>query len=265
MTQTAPASRYKILMIVHGRPIYTYMTLDALHRNTRTPFCLTVVHHRTEPTENDAILRAFQRRGVIDRIVEQSGPALDWEACVKAVREGLEPGDKYHFFIEDDVVIEPSDTCWMSQMVQALDQEPKLALVGSAIDKRDFIDPEALEAELGRALTAEERSAIKANSPERNQVIEPGQTFFQGHTVAGRFVGVRLEAITDDSPLIDARLDRALRDRGWITGILPSVRHRHMSLLNYYDYPVYYQHREEHLANTRGKMIPPVNPGNETG
>ncbi len=258
MTETAPDSPYKLVMTVHGRPIYTYMTLDALHQNTRTPYHLTVVHHRPAASENDAILSAFQRRGVIHRIVELTDPVFDWTACINAIKASLAPSDKYLFYIEDDVVIEPGDQCWLAAMAQAFDEDPKLASVGSAIDKRDFIDPVALAAELGRDLTNEELNVIKAASPERNQEIDPGQKFFKGHTVAGRLMGIRLEAITQDTPLMDARFDRALRDRGWTTGTLTSVRHRHLSLLNYYDYPEYYTHRETHFSQTRGNMIPSV-------
>lgn len=256
MTLSPPPVPYKILMSVHGRPIYTYMTLDSLQRATRSPYRLTVIHHRTEPTENDEILEVFQRRGVVHRVVEQTDEEFDWAAYMQVLTESLEPEDEFIFFLEDDVVIEPAQTCWLDSMAGAMQADPRLALVGAAIDKSDFIDPVALAAELGRDLDPHELQAIKANSPERKQAFDAGETIYTRHTVAGRFCGLRLAAWTEDLPNIDTLFDRALKERGWKTGILAAVRHRHLSLLNYYDYPAYSRLRNEHIKQTRKDNLP---------
>ncbi len=247
-----PRSRpRKVLMLVHDRPVYTYMTLDSVRRATRSPYRLTVYHHRVEPTQNDDVIDSFRRRGVVSHVIEQDGPLVDWKAVERAVFAMLDPGEPFAFFLESDVVIETTDGCWLAEMAGALTAHPDLARVGSAIDKSDFIDPASLERDLGRPLTLAERQIIKAASPERHQSFAPGQTLFTGHNVAGRFFGMRIAAATRDLPRIDSLMDAVLRDRGWTTAILSTVRHRHLSLQNYYDYPEYAEKRERHVENAR--------------
>lgn len=242
---------YKIVMTVHGRPIYTYMTLDALARTTHSPYRLTIVHHRTGPTLNDEIIQSFINRGVIHNVVEQTAKEFDWSAFAQTMCDSVEREDEFVFRLDDDVVIEPSETCWIGSMVAAMRADPKLAMVGSAIDKRDFIDPGALAVDLGRALTAEERQMIKSDSPERKQKFAPNQGLFTGHNVAGRFLGLRIAALAGGVPILDSLLDKALKERGWKTGTLAAIRHRHLSLVNYYDYRGHHKLRNEHFHRTR--------------
>lgn len=249
---------YKIFMPVHGRPIYTYMALDGLQRSTRSPFELTIIHHRTEPTMNDDIIAMFERRGVVHDVILETGEQLDWLGLIKVVQGMLGPQDEFAFLIEDDVVIEPTDECWMQAMVDAMRADPQLAMVGSVIDQSDFISPEALSQDLGRPLTEVEENVIKAGSPERLQRFDEQDALFSGHNVAGRLFGIRLAALSEETPLLDARTDRALRARGWKTASLTKVKHRHMSLLNYYDYPEYYTRREGYISNLRGQVMPAI-------
>lgn len=246
--QRYPAEPYKIFMLVHDRPTYTYMTLDSLQRATYSPYWLTVFHHRPQPNPNDDVLESFRCRRVIHRIVELTNEFVDWPRLAHEVRASLHPLDEFLFFIESDVIIERDVTCWIAKMISAMRDDQKLAFIGAAIDKTDFIDPEALAAELGRPLTEPELSIIKARSPERDQRFASGQRLFTGHNVPGRFFGIRVAAISDHLPAGDAQMDAKLRAEGWTTGILRDVRHRHMSLQNYYDYPEYYGKRELHVS-----------------
>lgn len=248
MPQQSP---YKILMLVHDRPIYTYMALDALCRATYSPYQLTVVHHRLQPGLVDHVLDTHLRRKTIHRIVQMTSDLVDWTAIMRIAMETLTVSDEFLFYIEDDVVIEKSCSCWIARMVELMRDEPKLALLGSAIDKSDFLDPEDLAADLKRPLNADELAKIKAHSPERMQSFKPGQRLFTAHNVPGRLFCLRVSAMTHDLPNTDIRIDKRLKAQGWATAVLTTVRHRHMSLLNYYDYPSYYIQRQRHIDNLR--------------
>jgi hypothetical protein len=177
------------------------------------------------------------------------GEFVDWSQLMRIGRETLEANDEFIFFIEDDVIIEKSSTCWLVAMIDAMHKDPKLSLLGSAIDKSDFIDPETLASELGRSLTEDEMAIIKAHSPERCQTFELGEELMSAHNVAGRLFCLRLSAMADDLANVDSRMDARLRSEGWKTAVSNSVRHRHMSLQNYYDYPGYYKDRNKHVEH----------------
>lgn len=246
---TADPKPHMILMLVHDRPIYTYMTLDALRRATHSPYVLTVFHHPSGNPMIPQVLGSFQARGVISEIVEITDTFVDLVKILRAATERGLRDREFFFWLEEDVVIERDDRCWIDKMLAAFRSDPRLAMVGSAIDKSDFIDPEALAAQLGRALTDEERAVIKAASPERQQEFRDGTMQGRIHNVAGRIQGLRTEAITEEVINVDARMDAALRQRGWTTRTLEEVRHRHLSLQNYYDYQDYYGRRDLHVQN----------------
>lgn len=246
---TTKNNQYKILMLVHDRPLYTYMTLDSLRRATYSPYHLTVIHHKTNPGPMDDVLKAFLRRGVVHSVYEMRNALVDWEQLRRIGHDSLDANDEFLFFIEDDVVIEKSDTCWLASMARVMHSDPKLAFLGSAIDKSDFIDPEALSKEVGRSLTKQEMAIIKAYSPERRQAFEPGQEIMSNHNVPGRLFCLRLSAATEDIVNVDSKMDSKLRSMGWKTAVTNTVVHRHMSLQNYYDYPAYYEKRNKHIEN----------------
>ncbi|MEO1554847.1 MAG: hypothetical protein AAFS01_00330 [Pseudomonadota bacterium] len=230
------------------------MTLDALSRTTETDHRLIVYHHRTGPSDNDTILGAFRERGIIHEIFEQEGEKFDWDVFQTFARSRLAPEDLYLFFIENDVIVQSAQGCWIARMVETMDADPRLAFLGAAIDKSDFIAPGQLADQLGRPLTEHERALIKADSPERKQAFKPGQLLYNGHTVPGRFFCLRIAALEAGVPtLLDSAMDRFFREQGWTTGVLRTVRHRHMSLLNYFDYPEHQLRRDQHFVHAKAK------------
>jgi hypothetical protein len=122
-----------------------------------------------------------------------------------------------------------------------MDNNRQLAMVGPAIDQRDFVSWErarALEPDLEDERLA---SLIKLHSPERDQKLvctDPGGLAYP-HNPPGRLLLMRSVALARVGAGTDGTLDRKFRDAGYETGIAPDVRHRHLSLLNLFDYPEY--------------------------
>lgn len=238
-------------MLVHDRPIYLYMTLDSIRRATYSPYHLTVFHHPSGNPLVSQVLQSFVARGVIDEIIEITDEFVDHVKIVRTARDRGLRDHEFFFWFEEDVQIERGKRCWIEKMVEAFRADDRLAMVGSAVDKSDFISVKGLQAELGRELTADELKLIKARSPERRQKFVNGEMTGKVHSVAGRFVGLRTAAITDDVINVDSLMDRHLRERGWTTRTLANVRHRHMSLQNYYDHPDSLKRRDLHVQKNR--------------
>jgi hypothetical protein len=144
-------------------------------------------------------------------------------------------------YVEGDVVVEDHDPCWLGAFVALMEQNRRLAMLGSAIDKRDFASWErarALEPNLQEEQLA---GLIKLHSPERDQEVstDDPRGLDHPHSPPGRLLLMRSDAIARVGIGTDEPLDRKFHQAGYETGIATGVRHRHLSLLNLFDYPQY--------------------------
>jgi hypothetical protein len=130
-----------------------------------------------------------------------------------------------------------------------------LALLGSYVDGRDFIDPEQAQ-QIARFGCCAARLLIKARSPERDlTLIPPAEPIIDPFNPAGRLLMLRTDLL-DTVPLStpDHELYQGARAVGYRAGIATDVRHCHLSLINLFDYPAYYAsanaNRSPTAANT---------------
>ena len=81
----------------------------------------------------------------------------------------------------------------------------------------------------------------KLGSPERDQQVpeEAGVRIFSPHNPAGRFLLLRKQALAEVGAGEDWLLHQKLIAAGYRTGIAARVMHRHLSLLNLFDYADY--------------------------
>jgi hypothetical protein len=199
----------------HNRPVYLWASLDSLYRGTAYP-------HRFVFIDFWAVL--WERLPTI-------GP--------------------YLAHIETDVIVEATDPCWLSRLAALMDANPRLAMLGAAIDTRDFV---SLDEARRIEPTADEgrlRNLIKSHSPERGQdrSLRPGQSIFSPYNPPGRILLVRTEALAKVGAGDDGGLHRKFIEAGYQTGIAAGVRHRHLSLLHIYDYPEYdYVRRDAYVS-----------------
>jgi hypothetical protein len=147
----------------------------------------------------------------------------------------------YVAHVETDVIVEVTNPCWLSRMAALMDANPRLAMLGAAIDTRDFV---SLDEARRIEPTADERrlkNLIKLGSNERGQdlAVSKGQSIFSPYPPAGRLLLVRTEALAKVGAGDDGGLHRKFIEAGYQTGIAAGVRHRHLSLLHIYDYPEY--------------------------
>jgi hypothetical protein len=225
-----------VLICCRNRPLHLWACLDSLYRVTRHPSSFVLVDMASDDPLVDDVVAGFSRRGMFSAVIR--APRNDPQELWKTIWALVERGDPYLAYVEGDVVVEDRDPCWLGAFVELMEQNPKLAIVGPAIDKRDFVSYDLarrLEPDLDDERLA---SLIKLNSPERAQEVgEIGLSY--PHNPPGRLLLVRSAALREAGAGTDVSLDRKFRASGYETGIASAVRHRHLSLLNLFDYPRY--------------------------
>ncbi len=146
----------------------------------------------------------------------------------------------YLAYIESDVAVFDTEPCWLTRMRTIMDAHPNLGLLGSYVDTRDFIDPEVARR---IAPDLDQRTfdgLIKAKSPERSlSPTPPLAPVIDPFNPPGRLAMVKKEIIDVIRVGTDAVIYEKAKAAGIGAGIATQVRHRHLSLLNFFDYPAY--------------------------
>lgn len=230
------------LISCRNRPLYLWASLDSLYRGTRYPHRFALLDMASDDPLVGEVIAGFARRGMFSEVIRspQNDPGELW----KTIWSLVAGGGTFFGYIEGDVIVEDSDPCWLGAFVGLMEQNQKLAMIGPAIDKRDFVSWE--RARITSPSLDDERLAglIKLHSRERDQNLDgagPSGLAYP-HNPPGRLLLVRCAALARvcaGAAGTDSTLDRKFRDAGYETGIAPAVRHRHLSLLNLFDYPDY--------------------------
>jgi GT2 family glycosyltransferase len=221
----------------HNRPLYLWACLDSLYRNTKTRCRFVLIDNASADPQVKEVIRGFERRGMFHAIHymetnEGANQQRIFDLYCKEV-------GKYFFTCDTDIIIEPSPGCWIATMIDIAERNPGLSLLGSYIDASDFVPVEkarSLEPQLSLSQVSE---LIKQKSPERNI---PGRTaeIINPFRPAGRLLLARKETIEQTGLYANNKdLCSAFENAGFKYGITTRVVHRHLSLLNIYDYPGY--------------------------
>jgi hypothetical protein len=251
-----------IFLSSFGRPLYLWQCLDALWRHTHFPARVILLDNAHPSTEVGDIIDAFDRRGLFSEVVRFSTNSFaNFHAAYQERLPGLGP---LHVFMESDVVIQERPYCWLAEMARIMKANPQIGMLGSLIDGRDFVSKEQALALTGGDLEAATFLA-KLQSPERGflaspQWTDPSHDFFSTEPPCpignppGRLLMLCTDAMREIGPLIDDQLAAAFRLRGMRPACTPLVRHRHLSLLNIFDY-------RDYSGTCRDAFFFPVAPG----
>lgn len=236
-----------IFLASFGRPLYLWHCLDALWRLTRTA-CRVVLLDNAHPSPLvGEVIAAFERRGLFAEVVRF--PTNSFANIQAAYRERLADAGALHVYLESDVVILEREGCWLAEMQRIMRAHPEIGMLGSLIDPRDFVPPDtALKLCGGNAEMA--NFLAKLQSPERGFIDAPqwsktDHDFFPTDppfpisNPPGRLLLLRTDVMRHSDFLPDAQLAAVFRARGMRPAVTPLVRHRHLSLLNIYDYNDY--------------------------
>src|SRR6516225_8218962 len=228
-----------VIISSYNRPLHLWASLDSLYRCTRYPHRFVLVDMASDDPLVPRVIAGFERRGLFSQVIRapRNHPLEFWKALWTLVADGSE----FIGHVDGDVVVEDSEPCWLGSFVDLMERNPRLAMVGPTIDKRDFIPWETARETAPDVDVQRLADLIKRNSPERDQDItqgdERGLTYL--HNPPGRLLLLRSRPLVMVGAGTDAALDRNLREAGYETAIATRVRHRHLSLLNLFDYPDY--------------------------
>ena len=251
-----------IFLTSFGRPLYLWQCLDALWRQTHFPARVILLDNAHPCPLVGEVIKAFDRRGLFAEVVRFSSNSIaNFQAAYQERLHGLGP---LHVFMESDVVIQERPSCWLAEMGRIMKANPLIGMLGSLIDWRDFISKEQALALTGGDLT-EATFLAKLRSGERGfldapQWADPARDFFPTEPPCpisnppGRLLMLRTDAMREIGLLTDSALAEAFRLRGMRPAVTPLVRHRHLSLLNIYDY-------NEYSGTLRDSYFFPLAPG----
>jgi GT2 family glycosyltransferase len=228
-----------VLISSRNRPIYLWACLDALQRYTRYPHRFVLLDLDSDDPLVTDVIRGFERRQMFAEVV--MAKRNHSSVIGELLQQNPSRWDPWLAYIEADVVVEDTSPCWLERLVSIMEQRPRLAMLGSAIDQRDFVDPESVEHLRRGEDDTHWRKLLKADSPERRQDVAAanGEEIFQPHGPAGRLLLVRSEALREVGLAPDAELNATLGRAGYEAAVATTVKHRHLSLLHVYDYPDY--------------------------
>ena len=231
-----------IFVLSWERPIYTWVCLDSIYRNTKGQFRVVLADNNSSDPLVRKVIEGFRRRGLFHAVHyrDQNDPrTLEWLVD----RYWSEIGD-YFVFIESDISIFPTNGGWLSVMQNRLDEDPEIGSLGSRVFKPDFVsmaeakelEPEMTEADLGRLIKI--RAPMRRHKLSDDPIISP-------HNPPLRLLMLRKEAYAQVGFGRDTQIHKAMLRAGWRSVISNEVCHRHLSLLNIYDHPDYDNHSRD--------------------
>lgn len=231
---------YKVFILSRNRPIYLWSCLDSLYRLTRSPAQFVFIDSASDDPLIRDVVRGFERRGMFHTVIWLTENDA---AQIRRLAAGLlTPEDEFVAFVEADTVILPGPfDCWLEHMCGIMRADPQLALLGSRVDADDFVPLEQSRRIAPEMSEYDIRDITHHEDPERQRHLPESeeQLVFSPHNPAGRLLVMRPDAILRAGAASDSDLHDKLRALGYTTGISTRVRHRHLSLLNIFDYPKY--------------------------
>lgn len=226
-----------IFILSWERPLYLWACLDSLRRTTRTACRFVLLDNASQDPMVHRVIASFEARDFFHRVHRRSENSP--HALMEALDEHkAELGD--HFgFVENDVVVLPSEPSWLEEFQRLTAKDPKLAMLGSLIDQSDFIDPVWAAKRFPGLPEKQLEFLTKSKSTERGLANHYSEELIDVINPPGRFLYYSTEAIRRTGDLPDYRMYLAMKELGYHCGIATRVRHRHLSLANAFDYPEY--------------------------
>ncbi len=228
-----------IFVLSWQRPLYLWACLDALYRHTTVPCRFVLADNASADPLVGEVIAGFERRDMfygVHRCAENSPRRVP-----QLIGDYWEQLDEFFVVVESDTVVADTSPCWLQRMLEHAHADPGLGLLGSIVDKRDFVDSRHARRMFPEVEREELDFLIKAGAPMRR--FEAGEErLSNAHNPAGRLLLFRKSAYAQVGYDADAALHSKMLSAGWRSMIAVDVVHRHLSLLNLFDYPEYDRH-----------------------
>lgn len=210
-----------------------------MYRYTRRPARFIIVDNHSDDPGVEEVIAGFARRGMFYGI-ERAKANLD-TTFSEAMHRYRHLYGEYFVYVESDAVVFNTHPCWLSRFCALMEAHPRLAILGSYIDTSDFVDPAAARKAAPELDDTTRALLIKQHSPERQlSAIPPHDVLIEPFNPPGRLLMLR-SCLLDilGVEYSDLEIYLKAKEAGFEAAIATQVRHRHLSLLNFYDYPDY--------------------------
>lgn len=226
-----------VFILSWQRPLYLWACLDSLRKTTTTPCRFVLLDNASTDPLVQRVIDSFEKRGLFHRVHrrQENSPL----ALTEAVEEHKAELGDYFGFIENDVLVLPSQPSWLEEFRALCATDPKLAMLGSYVDKSDFVDPAWAAQRFPDISEKQLEFLTKSKSAERTLADHFDERLVDVINPPGRFLYLKTEAFLKTGDLPDYRMYLAMKGLGYGCGIATRVRHRHLSLANAFDYPEY--------------------------
>lgn len=227
-----------IFILSWERPLYLWVTLDSLYRHTKHPVRFILADNNSQDPLVRKVVDGFRRRNLFHAV--EYYPENDPENFQRVVDKYSSLLGTYFGCVESDVEVLPSEPCWLTSMLELMEANPRLQYLGSLVDPGDFVDVDAARRLAPGLPDSELFGLVKAFSPEKQfNVHGPDDVLNTDYRPAGRLNLYRTSILKSLPIMADGKFNDALEARGDLHGVALKVRHRHLSLLNIFDYPEY--------------------------
>jgi hypothetical protein len=233
---TTPTEPIPVFILSYNRPIYLWCCLDSLYRNTRYPARFILADNASTDPLVRTVIEGFERRGMFDRVYmcsDNRPDRLKW-----MIRQHRSEIGEYFAFIESDVMISDSVEGWLPTMVRLMEANPKLYMLGSHCVKSDFVDVAAARSIDPDMPQDQFEFLTKPFSPERMEV-DASEELIEPHNPPGRLLLFRAAALFVTPIQTDSKMHTGIKQAGYESKISTRVVHRHLTLLNFFDYSDY--------------------------
>lgn len=224
-----------IFILCWERPLYLWACLDSLYRNTPIPRRFVLIDNASRDPLVSQVIRAFEARGLFHRVHRRSENSPD--ALAEAVAAHLGELGGYFGYIESDVLVPPSEPCWLQRFLDITAANPDIGMLGSLVDKTDFVDRDWAAKRFPQLSAKQIFFLVKPKSPERNLKDSYAEPLIDPFNPPGRLLFLKTEMIKQTGILRDSLLYEECKRLGYRACIATGVKHRHLSFQNIFDYP----------------------------
>jgi GT2 family glycosyltransferase len=222
-----------LFVLSWNRPIYLWVCLDSLFRHTKTPCRVVLADNNSSDPHVDRVIEGFERRRMFHAVHRcRDNDPRRFERLIEMYWDQI--GD-YFVLIEGDIEILPTGDCWLEKLVGYMDADECLGSIGSRVYQDDFVDEadaRRLMPELGQP---DLDFLIKSNAPMR-RYQSTTETLIAPHNPPLRLLMLRKKVYQQVGFGRDVDIHRRITELGFKSMISTEVVHRHLSLLNIYDY-----------------------------
>lgn len=241
-----------IFILSWNRPIYLWVCLDSIYRHTKTPCKIIIADNNSSDPLNQSVIESFDKRNLFDHILlyKENDPFRFKEL----IKEYWDKIDDFFVLIEGDIEILPSidGNCWLGKMLSFMEQNKNLASIGSRVYKPDFVSFNRA-AELEPNLSKKEIDfLIKTHAPMRNYNVT-NELLIEPHNAPLRLMMIRKTAYEKIEFGRDTYIYNQFKSLGYDAKISTEITHRHLSLLNIFDYPDHSLNKRDNFFNRQNK------------